>query len=99
MNLKPIESRILRSFGKPGRELAAVSSLLQKGLLTVAGAHVELTEAGRAWIAEDTERIRKAHSKGGKRGGKARAESLTKEERIRIAKLARSHSSANVKTP
>jgi len=75
--LNPVESRILR------RELAAVRGLIDKGLITGAG---DLTAAGQKWITEDYPAlIRAARQKGGKGGGEARAEALTRKERVQIA--------------
>lgn len=79
MNLTEAEIRILR------RDLAAVDSLFQKGLLAVAGAHVDLSEAGQRWLAQDDSRIRQARSAAGKSGGTARGLTLTRKERVRIA--------------
>ena len=61
MQLKPIESRILR------RDLSAVRGLIKKGLITGAGL---LTTAGEQWIAQDDARIRKARAAGGIKGKK-----------------------------
>lgn len=80
MNLTKEESIILR------RQVSAVDSLFRKGLLTVGGAHVELSEAGRAWLTADAERIRLAKSRGGQKGGPARAESLTFKQLQKIAR-------------
>lgn len=81
MNLTLTESRILR------REVSAVDGLFRKGLLTVrAGAHVELSESGRQWLAADAERVRLARIAAGKSGGTARADTLSRKERVKIAR-------------
>lgn len=81
MNLTPTESRILR------RELAAVDVLFKKNLITLSSnTHVELTEAGRAWIAQYKERLRQARASAGKAGGTVRGETLSRAERVKIAR-------------
>lgn len=82
MNLTPEESRILR------RQVSAVDTLFRKGLLAVGpGGRVTLTTSGASWIAQDDERIREAKSRGGKKGGPARAEALTYRQLQKIGRM------------
>jgi hypothetical protein len=76
MKLSTEEIRILR------RELVAVRGLIDKGLISGVGS---LTAAGERWLVQDKERIRQARSEAGKKGGPARADALSRRERVRIA--------------
>lgn len=80
LKLTAEESKILRL------QLPAVRALIDKGLITSAGI---LTASGQRWVDEDYPALlRAARQKGGNAGGEARAESLTRTERVKIAKRA-----------
>lgn len=80
MKLLPEESRILR------RDLAAVDGLFRKGMLSLVGARVVVTDAGQTILDEHKKAVSVARSKAGRVGGSARAEALTPKRRKQIAR-------------
>lgn len=86
MKLSPEESRILR------RDLAAVDGLFRKGMLSLVGGRVVVTDAGQTILDAHKKAVSLARSKAGRVGGpeaaKARVAATTKKQRKQIAKHA-----------